>query len=100
MFLAVILAIAVINADAKLFKKKHWLKKLPLINSFSWPYGGHKEEITIDKPRIVEIVKHVPVIQRVEIIKPVEIIRTIEVPGKKKNISQKTANLTHFQSIS
>lgn len=91
---AVLLAVAVINTDAKLFKKKKWLKKLGWLPGFPGfkGFGGlgglglglggvAKPEITVDHPRIVEIVKHVPVIQKVEVIKPVEIIRTIEVPG-------------------
>lgn len=51
--------------------------------------GIHKEEITVDKPRIVEIIKHVPVIQKVEVIKPVEIIKTVHVPGTLNNNSLK-----------
>lgn len=91
MVLAVLLIAAVISTDAKLFKKKKWLKKLPLLKKFGVLPGGlpgifggavAKPEITVDHPRIVEIVKHVPVIQKVEVIKPVEIIRTIQVPGK------------------
>lgn len=82
--MAVILTVAVISTDAKLFKKKHWLKKLPFIGGFKLPgLPGAAPAVTVDHPRIVEIVKHVPVIQKVEVIKPVEIIRTVEVPGKK-----------------
>ena len=83
--LGVFLAIAIISTDAKLFHKKKWL---PLIGSGFFGFGGdhggfEKEEITVERPKIVEIVKHVPVIQKVEVIKPVEIIRTVQVPGKK-----------------
>jgi hypothetical protein len=90
--IGILLAAAIISADAKLFKKKK-LKKLGLLGGwFGLPKGGlfpkvdhglTKEEITVEKPKIVEIVKHVPVIQKVEVIKPVEVIRTVQVPGKK-----------------
>lgn len=33
-----------------------------------------------EHPKIVEIVRHVPVIQKVEVIKPVEIIKYVNVP--------------------
>lgn len=86
--IGVLLVAAIISTDAKLFKKKK-LKKLGLLGGwFGIPkiggHGLHKEEITVEKPKIVEIVKHVPVIQKVEVIKPVEVIRTVQVPGKKR----------------
>lgn len=80
------MAVAIISSDAKLFKKKKWL---PLLGGGLFGFGGdhhsgfEKEEITVERPKIVEIIKHVPVIQKVEVIKPVEIIRTVQVPGKK-----------------
>jgi hypothetical protein len=83
--IGVLLVAAIISTDAKLFKKKK-LKKLGLLGGwFGFPksHGLTKEEITVEKPKIVEVVKHVPVIQKVEVIKPVEIIRTVQVPGTK-----------------
>lgn len=77
------LAIAIISSDAKLFKKKKWLPKLlglglvhhkKLVPSVPKIYEEH--------PKIVEIVKHVPVIQKVEVIKPIEIVKIVHVPGK------------------
>lgn len=84
------MAIAIISTDARIFSTKKWL---PLIGGpgglfAGFGFGGdahsgfEKEEITVERPKIVEIIKHVPVIQKVEVIKPVEIIRTVQVPGR------------------
>lgn len=83
--------IAIISTDAKLFKKKKWLPFIGgegLFGGFGFggdhsSHGGfEKEIISVERPKIVEIIKHVPVIQKVEVIKPVEVIRTVQVPGK------------------
>lgn len=88
--LVVVVAIISGSADAKLFKKKKWFPKL-FPKLFGKPFGKPLglglglEKIPVayeEHPRIVEIVKHVPVIQKVEVIKPVEIIRTVNIPGK------------------
>lgn len=101
--LGLVLAVAIISSDAKLFKKKKkWLPKflglglghgLGLGNGLGHGLGfGHGLGLGLEHekiphayeehPRIVEIVKHVPVIQKVEVIKPIEIIKIVNVPGK------------------
>lgn len=62
------------STDAKLFKKKKWFPKL-------FHLGKPEIEHTyVEHPKIVTLIKHVPVVQKVEVIKPVEIIRTVTIP--------------------
>jgi hypothetical protein len=52
-----LLVAAVIRSDAKLFPSKDWFK-------FPW-FSKSMPEMYEERPKIVEIVKHVPVIQKV-----------------------------------
>ena len=58
MIIGFLLVAAVISSDAKFLPSKDWFK-LPNMFKKSMP------EVYEDHPRIVEIVKHVPVIQKV-----------------------------------
>lgn len=97
-----VLVVAIISdsVDAKLFKKKifkkKWFPKLfGLPSTIGLNHGLNKIPAPYeDHPRIVEIVKHVPVIQKVEVIKPIEIIKTVNVPGRIK--SENVSKLNNF----
>lgn len=76
--IGLVLAVAVISSDAKLFKKKKWLPSFLSKGLFA----EKEPHPWTEQVKIVEIVKHVPVIQKVEVIKPIEIIKTVSIPGK------------------
>lgn len=59
MIIGFLLAAAVITSDAKLFPSKSWFK-------FPW-FKETMPEVYEEHPKIVEIIKHVPVIQKVSL---------------------------------
>lgn len=59
MIIGFLLVAAVISSDAKLFPSKNWFK-------FPW-FKKSMPEVYEEHPKIVEIIKHVPVIQKVSL---------------------------------
>ena len=59
MIIGFLLVTAVIRSDAKLFPSKNWF-------TFPW-FSKSLPEMYEEHPKIVEIIKHVPVIQKVRL---------------------------------